>query len=91
MARTSGRGRQQIVAVIDFWKEAGARGKWFVKDAGFDHELGEPGRIFISLAIVVSFDQAFSYARLHLLSGVPVSALYGGWIAKELRAFSASC
>lgn len=41
-----------------------------------------PGRIFISLAIVLSFDQAFFYAGLHLLSGVPVSAFYGGWIAK---------
>lgn len=40
------------------------------------------GRIFISLAIVLSFDQAFFYAGLHLLSGVPISAFYGGWIAK---------
>lgn len=41
-----------------------------------------PGRILISLAIVLSFDQALFYAGLHLLSGVPVSAFYGGWIAK---------
>lgn len=41
MARASGRGGRQIVAVIDFWKEAGARGKWFAKDAGFDHEFGK--------------------------------------------------
>ncbi len=40
------------------------------------------GRIFISLAIVLSFDQALFYAGLNLLSGVPVSAFYGGWIAK---------
>lgn len=41
-----------------------------------------PGRIFISLAIVLSLDQALFYAGLHLLSGVPISAFYGGWIAK---------
>ncbi|KAB2726463.1 GGDEF domain-containing protein [Brucella anthropi] len=41
-----------------------------------------PGRIFISLAVVLSFDQVFFYAGLNLLSGVPVSAFYGGWIAK---------
>jgi diguanylate cyclase (GGDEF)-like protein len=41
-----------------------------------------PGRIFMSLAIVLSFDQALFYAGLHLLSGVPLSAFYGGWIAK---------
>lgn len=40
------------------------------------------GRIFISLAIVLSFDQAFFYAGLYLVSGVPISAFYGGWIAK---------
>jgi len=40
------------------------------------------GRIFVSLAIVLSFDQAFFYAGLRLLSGVPISAFYGGWIAK---------
>lgn len=41
-----------------------------------------PGRIFVSLVIVLSLDQAFFYAGLHLLSGVPLSAFYGGWIAK---------
>lgn len=41
-----------------------------------------PGRIFMSLAIVLSFDQALFYVGLHLLSGVPLSAFYGGWIAK---------
>ena len=40
------------------------------------------GRIFISLAIVLTFDQALFYVGLHLLSGVPISAFYGGWIAK---------
>ncbi|MBO4222767.1 diguanylate cyclase [Bradyrhizobium neotropicale] len=41
-----------------------------------------PGRIFISLALVLSFDQAFFYLGLHHLTGVPESAFYGGWIAK---------
>lgn len=41
-----------------------------------------PGRIFMSLAIVLSFDQLFFYAGLHLVSGIPVSAFYGGWVAK---------
>lgn len=41
-----------------------------------------PGRIFMSLAIVLSFDQVFFYAGLYLLSGVPLTAFYGGWIAK---------
>lgn len=41
-----------------------------------------PGRIFISLAIVLSFDQLGYYSGLHLLTGVPASAFYGGWIAK---------
>lgn len=39
-------------------------------------------RIFISLAIVLSFDQALFYAGLRLLAGVPEMAFYGGWIAK---------
>lgn len=41
-----------------------------------------PGRIFISLAIVLSFDQVFFYSGLRYLTGVPVSAFYGGWLAK---------
>ncbi len=41
-----------------------------------------PGRIFASLAIVLSFDQLLFYAGLHLVTGVPLSALYGGWVAK---------
>lgn len=40
------------------------------------------GRIFTSLAIVLSFDHVLFYVGLHLLSGVPISAFYGGWIAK---------
>lgn len=45
-----------------------------------------PGRIFISLALVLSFDQLFFFAGMHLLTGAPLSALYGGWIAKILAA-----
>lgn len=40
------------------------------------------GRMFISLAIVLSFDQFLFYAGLQYVTGVPASALYGGWIAK---------
>ncbi|WP_273786832.1 hypothetical protein [Brucella intermedia] len=39
-----------------------------------------PGRIFTSLAVVLSLDQVFFFVGLNLLSGVPVSAFYGGWI-----------
>lgn len=38
--------------------------------------------IFTSLAIVLSFDQIAFWAGLHILTGVPWTALYGGWIAK---------
>ncbi|WP_204351793.1 hypothetical protein, partial [Klebsiella variicola] len=41
-----------------------------------------PGRIFISLAIVLSFDQLLFFAGLNILAGVPTLAFYGGWIAK---------
>lgn len=41
-----------------------------------------PGRMFVSLALVLSFDQVFFYIGLHLLAGVPEPAFYGGWIAK---------
>lgn len=40
------------------------------------------GRMFISLAIVLSFDQLFFYLGLYLVTGAPLSAFYGGWIAK---------
>ncbi len=39
-------------------------------------------RIFLSLAIVLTFDQIFFFLGLHFLAGVPVSAFQGGWIAK---------
>lgn len=43
-------------------------------------------RIFLSAAIVLTFDQLMFFIGLHLISGVPVSALYGGWIAKMAAA-----
>ncbi|QTH22108.1 GGDEF domain-containing protein [Rhizorhabdus wittichii] len=45
-----------------------------------------PIRMFISLALVLSFDQFFFYLGLHFLAGVPPSAFYGGWIAKTAAA-----
>lgn len=43
-------------------------------------------RIFLSAAIVLTFDQLMFFIGLHLVSGVPISALYGGWIAKMAAA-----
>lgn len=43
-------------------------------------------RIFLSAALVLSFDQLMFFFGLHLVSGVPFSALYGGWIAKMAAA-----
>ncbi|PWK69811.1 GGDEF domain-containing protein [Aminobacter sp. AP02] len=43
-------------------------------------------RIFLSAALVLSFDQLLFFFGLHLVSGVPISALYGGWIAKMAAA-----
>jgi diguanylate cyclase (GGDEF)-like protein len=45
------------------------------------------GRIFVSLAVILSFDQALFYLGLRLLAGVPETAFYGGWIAKIGAAF----
>lgn len=39
-------------------------------------------RIFLSTAIVLTIDQLLFFFGLHLVSGVPISVLYGGWIAK---------
>ena len=43
-------------------------------------------RIFLSAALVLTFDQLLFFLGLHLVSGVPISALYGGWIAKMAAA-----
>lgn len=39
-------------------------------------------RIFLSAVIVLTLDQLLFFVGLHLVSGVPIDALYGGWIAK---------
>ncbi len=39
-------------------------------------------RLTICLATVLTFDQVGFYAALHVLTGVPVSVLIGGWVAK---------
>jgi len=39
-------------------------------------------RVILSAAIVLTFDQLGFFTALYLLSGVPLTVLYGGWIAK---------
>ncbi len=39
-------------------------------------------RAWISLAIILTFDQLAFFVGLHLVTGTPWSALFGGWIAK---------
>ncbi|MET0241032.1 MAG: GGDEF domain-containing protein [Sphingobium sp.] len=39
-------------------------------------------RAALSLIIILSFDQFAFFAGLHLMTGTPVSALLGGWMAK---------
>ncbi|WP_424138547.1 diguanylate cyclase domain-containing protein [Roseomonas chloroacetimidivorans] len=39
-------------------------------------------RIFASAVLVLSFDQLAFFAVLHLVTGVPLAALFGGWAAK---------
>ena len=41
-------------------------------------------RLGMAGAAVMTFDQVFFYAGLHLLTGAPASVLVGGWIAKML-------
>lgn len=43
-------------------------------------------RAGISLAVILSFDQIAFFAGLHLLTGTPMSALFGGWVAKMAAA-----
>ncbi|QND53209.1 GGDEF domain-containing protein [Phyllobacterium sp. 628] len=43
-------------------------------------------RIFIVSAITLTFDQIGFFTALHYVSGTPMSALYGGWIAKMAAA-----
>ncbi len=39
-------------------------------------------RAWLSLAIILSFDQVAFFVGLHWVTGTPWSALFGGWIAK---------
>jgi len=39
-------------------------------------------RSFASLAVILSFDQLGFFIGLHLVTGTPLSALFGGWVAK---------
>lgn len=39
-------------------------------------------RLAVSGAAVLTFDQVFFYAGLHILTGAPASVLVGGWLAK---------
>ncbi|MGQ3356899.1 MAG: diguanylate cyclase [Phreatobacter sp.] len=39
-------------------------------------------RAGVSLAVILSFDQVAFFVGLHWVTGTPIDALYGGWIAK---------
>jgi diguanylate cyclase (GGDEF)-like protein len=39
-------------------------------------------RLVFALAVVLTFDQIGFFTALHLVAGVPISVLFGGWIAK---------
>lgn len=39
-------------------------------------------RSCVGLAIILTFDQIGFFAGLHLVTGTPIDALFGGWIAK---------
>jgi diguanylate cyclase (GGDEF)-like protein len=39
-------------------------------------------RAWVSLAVILTFDQVAFFVGLHLVTGTPWSALFGGWIAK---------
>jgi len=36
----------------------------------------------LTLALILSFDQLFFFIGLHMVTGTPISALFGGWVAK---------
>src|SRR5580700_1033358 len=40
------------------------------------------GRLLLTGALILSFDQVAFYAGLHYLTGAPLSVLFGGWVAK---------
>lgn len=39
-------------------------------------------RSFVGLAVILTFDQLGFFVGLHLVTGTPLSALFGGWVAK---------
>ncbi len=39
-------------------------------------------RLVFALAVVLTFDQIGFFTALHLVAGVPISVLFGGWVAK---------
>ncbi|ATU91407.1 GGDEF domain-containing protein [Phyllobacterium zundukense] len=48
-------------------------------------------RIFVASALTLTFDQLGFFAALHAISGTPMSALLGGWVAKIAAAVVYSC
>lgn len=42
----------------------------------------------LTLALILSFDQFFFFIGLHMVTGTPISALFGGWGAKMGAAFT---
>ena len=48
-------------------------------------------RSCVSLAVILTFDQVGFFIGLHLVTGTPIDALYGGWIAKMGAAATYAC
>ncbi|MER9866078.1 GGDEF domain-containing protein [Mesorhizobium sp. M0136] len=44
-------------------------------------------RILVSVACVLTFDQAGFFTALHFVTGAPVAVFFGGWFAKMAAAF----
>ena len=47
-------------------------------------------RILISVACVLTFDQAGFFAALHFVAGAPIAVFFGGWFAKMAAALAFS-
>jgi diguanylate cyclase (GGDEF)-like protein len=47
-------------------------------------------RVLISVACVLTFDQAGFFAALHFVAGAPVAVFFGGWLAKMMAALAFS-
>ncbi|SDN84678.1 GGDEF domain-containing protein [Phyllobacterium sp. OV277] len=59
------------IAIILFYEKLG---RFFARHQAI--------RIFIVSAVILSFDQIGFFVALHYVAGTPVSALWGGWVAK---------